>query len=144
MDGHSSARSPFFLIRRQPGFTLVELLVVFAILGVLVSLVLPDVARQFDRAQSSEEVVVFDREMNGLAWKAFIASSSIEVDLAGSEMRWVVSASGEAGRLTFERISFISPLKFHFNSAGYASVDELEFGVGSRRVRYSLNRRFTE
>ena len=49
-------------MRRAPGFTLVELLVVLAILGFVVALVGPLTADRLDKARAQEEWLVLEEK----------------------------------------------------------------------------------
>ena len=62
---------------RQRGMTLVELLIVFAIVGLLVSLVSPSSAKLLDKAKAQEEWLVLDRTIDSLAFNAYAGAKVV-------------------------------------------------------------------
>ena len=80
---------------RGRGFTLVELLVVLAILGFIVALVGPLTADRIDKARAQEEWLMLDRTVRGLAFKAFADGREVELRGEGGELRWKMAGSDE-------------------------------------------------
>ena len=77
------------------GFTLVELLVVLAILGMVVALVGPLTADRLDKARAQEEWLVLERTVTGLAFRAFAEGRPVELQAAGTRLAWRVAGAEE-------------------------------------------------
>lgn len=124
--------------RRQRAFTLVELLIVFAILGALVALVAPLGARQLDRARAQEQWLTLERTVEGLAFRAFAEGREVRVAAAGTELGWQVG--GEPPRsLVLDRLFFDPPQEIRLDSHGLARPAALELRQGGRPRTLALN-----
>ena len=131
--------------RRVPGFTLVELLVVLAILGIALSLVGPFTINQLDkvkRAQEREEIRLL---LNEWQFRAFNQRRAIELGFSGRQL--LVSRGSAINRPQVELESQIASYEFAFsqfpsqsiivNAHGYANYDQLQLLQGERE--FTLN-----
>ena len=120
------------------GFTLVELLVVLAILGFVVALVGPLTVDRFDKARAQEEWLVLDRTVRGLAFRAFAEGRDVELRAEGAELRW--QADGEDERaLKLQQLFFDAPQLVRINSNGVAEPASLALHQRGRARTLPLN-----
>ena len=124
---------------RPLGMTLVELLVVLAIVGTVATLVAPAGYRQVERARAQAEWATVEREMESISKKAFFRSSRVRVDFDGASLRWVFSG-GETQEIKFRYVFFENDQKVSINANGVASPDEVSAWISGSNRRLQLNR----
>ena len=125
-------------MRRGRGFTLVELLVVLAILGGIVALVGPLTADRLDKARAQEEWLVLDRTVRGLAFRAFAEGRDVELRGEGAQLSWKVTGEDERG-LPLEHIFFDAPQVVRINANGVAEPSSIALHQGGRQRTLQLN-----
>jgi prepilin-type N-terminal cleavage/methylation domain-containing protein len=123
---------------RGHGFTLVELLVVLAILGFVVALVGPLTADRLDKARAQEEWIVLDRTVRGLAFKAFADGRPVELRAEGAELRWKMAGLEERS-LPLEHLFFDEPQVVRINANGVAEPASLALHQAGRARVLDLN-----
>ena len=126
-------------MRRVRGFTLVELLVVLAILGLVVALVGPLTADRLDKARAQEEWLVLERTVSGLAFRAFAEGRPVELQAEGSRLTWRVAGADERA-LPLKHLFFDSAQTVQINANGIASPAQLTVLRDGRERRLELNR----
>ena len=112
-------------MRRGRGFTLVEILVVMAILGFLVALVGPLTADRLDKARAQEEWIVLDRTVRGLAFRAFADGREVEMRGEGMKLTWKIAGADERS-LAMKQLFFDQPQVVRINSNGVAEPEALQ------------------
>lgn len=121
------------------GFTLVELLIVFSIVGLLVALVAPMGVQQMDKARAQEEWLVLDRTIAALAFRAFAEGRAVTIEARGKELVWQIGA--DAPRTVALKYLFFSPDQIlTIDANGLADHDAIEVRQGSRPRILELNR----
>ena len=123
---------------RGRGFTLVELLVVLAILGFIVALVGPLTADRIDKARSQEEWLILDRTVHGLAFKAFADGREVELRGEGGELRWKMAGMAERS-LPLKHLFFDTAQVVHINANGVAEPASLALHQAGRERVLELN-----
>lgn len=124
---------------RSRGMTLVELLIVFSIIGLLVSLVSPSSAKLLDKAKAQEEWLVLDRTMGSLAFKAYAGSKVVSIKAEGKVLQW--SLDGQpGGAMTLSYLSFSEPQTVVINPNGVATPDRIVVVQADRSRSIRLNR----
>ena len=126
-------------MRRAPGFTLVELLVVLAILGFVVALVGPLTADRLDKARAQEEWLVLERTVSGLAFRAFAEGRAVELQAEGSRLTWRVAGADERA-LPLKHLFFDPAQQVRINANGIAVPAQLTLQRDGRERRLELNR----
>ena len=126
-------------MRRAPGFTLVELLVVLAILGLVVALVGPLTADRLDKARAQEEWLVLERTLSGLSFRAFAEGRPVELQAEGGRLAWRV-AGADKRVLSLEHLFFDPAQTVTINSNGIAAPAQLTVRRAARERILELNR----
>jgi len=125
-------------MRRSRGFTLVELLVVLAILGMVVALVGPLTADRLDKARAQEEWLVLERTVTGLAFRAFAEGRPVELRAEGARFAWSVLGAEERA-LPLEHLFFDPAQRIRINANGIATPGALTVRQAGRERRLPLN-----
>lgn len=125
--------------RRAGGMTLIELLIVFTIIGLLVSLVAPSSTKIMDKARAQEEWLVLDRTVDSLAFKAYADARFIQIDAQESTLQWTISGKA-AGVLSLSHLRFDKPQQVVISPNGLANADRISVLQGERLRSLRLNR----
>ena len=123
---------------RGRGFTLVELLVVLAILGFVIALVGPLTVDRIDKARAQEEWLVLDRTVRGLAFRAFADGKDVELRGEGTQLTWKLG-NAEARSLNLAHLFFDSPQVVLINPNGVAEPGSLTLRQAGRERSLDLN-----
>jgi prepilin-type N-terminal cleavage/methylation domain-containing protein len=123
---------------RGRGFTLVELLVVLAILGFIVAMVGPLTADRMDKARAQEEWLILDRTVHGLAFRAFAEGRDVDLHAEGAELRWKVAGADERS-LKLKHLFFDEPQSVRINTNGVADASSLALHQAGRSRSLPLN-----
>jgi prepilin-type N-terminal cleavage/methylation domain-containing protein len=123
---------------RGRGFTLVELLVVLAILGFVIALVGPLTVDRIDKARAQEEWLVLDRTVRGLAFRAFADGKDVELRGEGTLLTWKLG-DAEARSLNLAHLFFDSPQVVLINPNGVAQPGSLNLRQAGRERSLDLN-----
>jgi prepilin-type N-terminal cleavage/methylation domain-containing protein len=121
------------------GFTLVELLIVFSIVGLLVALVAPMGVRQMDKARAQEEWLVLDRTIESLAFRAFAEGRAVTLEARGKELEWQVGAEPPRS-LVLNHLFFDPSQRITIDANGLADHDTIEVRQANRPRTIELNR----
>jgi len=134
--GHQKnfSRSP----SRQLGMTLVELLIVIAIIGLLGSLMAPAATKALDRARAQEEFIVLDRTVRSLALRAFMEGREVTIEGRGASLIWTVGAEPPTD-MQLTHLFFDPAQRVAINSSGYADANVLGVLHAGRRREIELN-----
>jgi Tfp pilus assembly protein FimT len=119
----------------------VELLIVLAIVGTIVSLVAPLGVRQFERTKAQEEWLVLDRTLSGVAFAAFVQDAPITLEASGRKLSWTRSGDEKPTSIEFEQLSFDRQI-INFNANGLAAQSELRLRQRERARVIRLNQGF--
>lgn len=124
--------------RAARGMTLIELLIVFSIIGVLGALVAPATAGLMGKARGQEQWLVVERQVNDLAFKAFAEGKPVSITGRGSELILVV---GDEPKRSLPLAGlFVDPEQtIRINSHGVAAPDRIVFRQGNRERVLVLN-----
>jgi prepilin-type N-terminal cleavage/methylation domain-containing protein len=126
-------------MKRHRGMTLVELLIVFTIVGLLVSLVAPSSTKLLDKARAQEEWLVLDRTVDSLAFKAYAEAQYIELSANERTLQWTVGGK-PGGALALAHLRFDKPQQVYINPNGLANVGEMSVMQADRQRTLRLNR----
>jgi len=124
---------------KTSGMTLVELLIVFTILGLLVSLVGPAAYRQVERAQAQEEWLTLQRAVRDLAFQAYISGRQTRVEVSGTKMEWTAEQRGTK-RLVFKHLFFDPSTVMVISTNGVYDVSGVSVTQRGRQRVLELNR----
>ena len=99
------------------GFTLIELMVVMAIMSILFSLIGPLVQQQVDKVKASEEWYSFTQQSRQIAALAFFQGKTYSLKLKGNQLQLYVNAE-LVQQQQFEQLIF-NEQQVQFNANGY-------------------------
>lgn len=120
------------------GFTLVELLIVLAIMGLLVGLVGGVGVERLEKARAQEEWLVLERLVRGLSFRAFAGGREIEITGDGAQLVWRIGAEPAHGR-ALERW-FVAPAqRIVIDAHGIAQPAQLTLVRGQLSRAIELN-----
>jgi prepilin-type N-terminal cleavage/methylation domain-containing protein len=122
--------------RTDPGFTLVELLIVFAIIGIVLSLVAPLTVDRIDRLRARSELAQLRRTAAELTLLAYARRAPIVVDANGAELRW---SGASSGRLELRSSFFEETQHVVIGANGVATPAELRLIHRGAARRLGLN-----
>ena len=120
------------------GMTLVELLIVFSILGLLASLVGPAAYRQVERTKSQEEWLMLRRAVRDLGFNSYTNGESVQVEFAGSMLKWRYQ-DGTERQLLFEQLFFDPRVETRISSNGVFGVEVVRLRQRQRLRTLALN-----
>lgn len=123
--------------RGERAFTLVELLIVFVILGLLLGLVGPIAVERMDRARAQEEWLIARRTLTGLAFRAYVDGRAISIEADGARLSW--RAGPDAPRAHDFAHLFFPSQRVVINSHGIAEPARLTVQQGPRERVVELN-----
>lgn len=124
--------------RAARGMTLIELLIVFSIIGVLGALVAPATAGLMDKARGQEQWLVVERQLNELAFRAFVEGKSVSITGRGTEL---ILRIGDAPKRSLQLVGlFVDPEQtISINAHGVAAPDRIIFRQGNHERVLVLN-----
>lgn len=125
-------------MRRGYGFTLVELLVVLAVLGLLVGLVGPLTADRLDKARAQEEWLTLERTVSALAFRAYAEGRGVTLVGEGGRLTWQ-GRDEDSRQLEFRHLFFDPPQRVVVNANGVADPATLALRQSGRERRLPLN-----
>ena len=120
------------------GMTLVELLIVFAILGLLVSLVGPTAYRQLERTRAQEEWLTLERATRDLAFQSYLRGVNTTVEFSGTRLAWR-SEDGVSRQLLFEHLFFDPSVSTVITPNGIFDRDRVTLSQRGRPRELALN-----
>jgi len=127
------------MIRRLGGMTLVELLIVFSIVGMLAALVGPASAGLMDKARAQQEWLTLERQINDLAFRAFAEGQGVSITARGTEVSWTAGGRPRQS-LQLSRLFFDPEQSVQINSRGVAIPDKMTVRQAGRERVLVLNR----
>lgn len=120
----------------QQAFTLIELMVVMAIMTVIFSLIGPLAQNQVDKVRASEEWYTVTNKSRELASEAFFSGESIELSVRGHLLEVLIN-DNVIEQVEFSQISF-PPQKIKFFPNGYANQKLLTANVRNSKKNLEL------
>ena len=124
------------------GMTLLELLIVIAILGLLTSLVTPAVSTQMERASAQQEFLDLRNRFRSLSFRAYSSGVPIVVRASGTALEW--QATDTLRVKAYKYIFFEPRQEFTISSSGIASTQYLDFRQRSAPRQLALNEWLSE
>jgi len=124
--------------QRQQAFTLIELMVVMAIMTVMFSLIGPLAQNQVDKVRASEEWYSFSQHCQSLSATAFFRGIPVELRLKGREA--VTYIGGQlSDRIVYQQLMFAEQT-VTFSSNGYPGRVQINARVRSTEKVLTLTR----
>ncbi|MEL0654889.1 prepilin-type N-terminal cleavage/methylation domain-containing protein [Pseudoalteromonas issachenkonii] len=116
---------------KPKGFTLIELMVVMAIVALLIGLVGPMTIQQLDKAQAKAELLNLKRELVAVSQRAFFSGQQLTAKLSGKEFK-VYKSTLESNPVIYSRTfkyMFFQPQEIIFQKSGLVDASSI-------RVKY--------
>ncbi|WP_024611188.1 prepilin-type N-terminal cleavage/methylation domain-containing protein [Pseudoalteromonas sp. TB64] len=110
------------------GFTLIELMVVMAIVALLIGLVGPMTIQQLDKAQAKAELLNLKRELVAVSQRAFFSGQQLTVKLSGKEFK-VYKATLETPLVLYSKTFkyvFFQPQEMKFQKTGFVDTSSIK------------------
>lgn len=123
--------------RSNSGFTLIELIVVMAIMVIVISLVSPSMFRAYEKIQAQAEIKTMVSIFKSTGVSAFLTQTSHSIQCSDCD----VSVSPTKKSFRFKYIVFPKKLVIEFNDKGVPNVERIQIAVGDRTEIISLNDR---
>jgi prepilin-type N-terminal cleavage/methylation domain-containing protein len=120
------------------GFTLVELLVVVAIVAILSTLVAPAAYRQVERARGQAEWASIKRELESVSKAAFFRSDRVKIEFDGATVRFSYS-TGDRREHKLRHVFFESGQTVWVNTNGVATPNNVNGWVSGAPRRITMN-----
>ena len=124
---------------RVRGMTLIELLIVFSIVGLLVSLVAPASFGVVDKARAQEEWLILDRLVGTLSFRAYSESREITLEAKEQTLKWFYDGE-QQGVLTLSYLRFTQPQRLVIRASGLSDQEQLSVAQAERNRPIKLNR----
>lgn len=120
------------------GFTLVEMLIVVAIVGLVASLVAPFSARVLERAKAQQEWLTAQRVVDRLAIEAFLSGRPITVTADGAALAWFIHGVSH-GEQRYDYIFFDPGQRVVINESGFADAEQITLHENKQQRHLDLN-----
>jgi prepilin-type N-terminal cleavage/methylation domain-containing protein len=105
------------MVKKNLGFTLVELMIVMAIVALLLTLVGPLAINNLEKAQAKQEMLSVKNWLRKLSYQSFLTGKKIKLKVEGKQMELEL-ANENASYKNLDVLSF-ELQKFTFNESGY-------------------------
>ena len=120
------------------GFTLIELMVVIAIMSILMGLVGPLVASSVEKSQARVEAMMLENWMALISSRAFLSSKTHTLDLDGKSATLFDQNTQEVRSMDFDYL-FFQPQTVTFNKYGFPSRLSLTYQLKNETIRLELD-----
>jgi hypothetical protein len=119
--------------------TLIELLIVFSIVGLLVSLVAPASFGVVDKARAQEEWLILDRLVGTLSFRAYSESREITLEAKEQTLKWFYDGE-QQGVFSLSYLRFTQPQRLVISASGLSDQEQLSVAQAERNRPIKLNR----
>jgi prepilin-type N-terminal cleavage/methylation domain-containing protein len=126
-------------VARVRGMTLIELLIVFSIVGLLVSLVAPASFGVVDKARAQEEWLILDRLVGTLSFRAYSESREITLEAKEQTLKWFYDGE-QQGVFSLSYLRFTQPQRLVISASGLSDQEQLSVAQAERNRPIKLNR----
>jgi prepilin-type N-terminal cleavage/methylation domain-containing protein len=121
-------------ISSNKGFTLVELLVVFALLALVSGLIGPTAINQVEKTQSKSELMSLNNWIDQIAVRAFHSGTSLMLEVGGNEARLKINSQQPQvlEHVAFQHLQFPNQ-QVIFSDKGFSDVPFLKVRIRGRQ-----------
>lgn len=123
---------------KRNGFTLIELMVVLAIISILMSLVGPLVVNSLQKAQAKVEVMTIKRWTKHISHRAFLTQNKLLLVLDGKSALLIDPDGNVIKSLDLDYL-FFQPQNIFFNQNGYAQLQLVSYQLKEETYEFSLD-----
>jgi prepilin-type N-terminal cleavage/methylation domain-containing protein len=120
------------------GFTLIELMVVLAIISVAYSLVGPNLFNTYKKMQGQAELKEFKNTLNKISYKSFINAREVVLQLNDRSVKYRYIDEPKFITMTMEYVSFPKQ-EIIFSSAGFTNISSFSIEVNEQLSNISLD-----
>ncbi|MDG1750742.1 MAG: type II secretion system protein [Thalassotalea sp.] len=122
----------------KKGFTLIELMVVLAIMGTAFALVGPNIMKSYDKVKAQSEVKELTEILKKISYKAFINGRSVDVSFNQNHIQYKYTDSQKTNKVSFNFIGFPEQ-DLNFTSAGFTNINNLTLYYNGNEHLLSLD-----
>lgn len=125
-------------MRKNKGFTLIELMVVMAIIAVAYSLVGPNLFDAYKKMQGQAELREFKNTLNKISYQSFMNAREMQILLNGQSVKLSYVDDPKSILLTMEHIRFPQQ-QIIFSSAGFTNTNSVKVLINQQASELSLD-----
>jgi prepilin-type N-terminal cleavage/methylation domain-containing protein len=119
------------------GFTLIELMVVLAIMSIAFAIIGPNIMKTYDKVKGKSEVVELLDILNNISYKAFINGRPVRINLVNQSIHYQYIDNSKVIEKNFNYLTF--PVQsFNISRAGFLEQETIIVKYGDSDHNVSL------
>jgi len=119
------------------GFTLIELMVVLAIMGTAFALVGPNIMKSYDKIKVQTDIVDLNETLKKISYKAFINGRKVIVKFSADKIAYQYVGNFEIHYKNYSFIRFTTQ-ELKFTEAGFTDSTHIDVLIANEKIKISL------